>query len=115
MNIKEITPFGEYVVLKFEKVENKDDGLYKQDKKTKLFLPNQDDAPQKNVRESNNRYQAKVFKISDEIKDKVHYKVGDIVVFNDYDLKYVGKEENLYGILKYNNVMASYEESEDEE
>ena len=114
MNIKEITPFGEYVVLKFEEVKENND-LYKKDKKTNLFLPTQDNAPQKNVREANSKWIAKVFKISEEIKDKVHYKIGDIVVFNDYDLKYIGKEDNLYGILKYNNVMASYEEGEDEE
>ena len=114
MNIKEITPFGEYVVLKFEEVKENND-LYKKDKKTNLFLPTQDNAPQKTMRENNNKYQAKVFKISDEIKDKVCFKVGDIVIYNDYDLKLVGSPENLFGIIKSSNIMASYEEGEDEE
>lgn len=114
MNIREITPYGNYVVLKFEEIKKNED-LYKKDKKTNLFLPTQDEAPQKNVRESNNKWIAKVFKISDEIKDKVKYKVGDVVIFNDYDLKYCGSSEDLYGLIKFDNIMASYVEGEDEE
>jgi co-chaperonin GroES (HSP10) len=35
--------------------------------------------------------------------------VGDRVIFNEYDIKYVGSKENMFGIVKDTSIMAVYE------
>lgn len=41
------------------------------------------------------------------------FQKGDHVIFNEYDIKYVGSEENMFGILKASSIMAVYEAQEE--
>jgi co-chaperonin GroES (HSP10) len=103
VKMKEVAAKGEYVVLKFNKVEENGE-MYKK-KKSGILVPNGDFAspvPKKQAME------AKVFSIGSDVKLDVS--VGDTVVFNDYDIKYIGdlEEDCLYGLTKGSSIMATY-------
>lgn len=120
MRVKEISPVGEYVVLKLNKVVEGTDDLFVLKKKSKLYVPNSpeidNDNPQKAVSPKKERWQAYVHAIGKEATEKVDYKIGDLVIFNDYDAKYVGHDDdNMFIVIKWNNIMSVYEEEEPKE
>lgn len=111
--IKEIDATGEYVVLKIVVKEEGDD-MYKKNK-SGLLIPNQDSAPTANTGSGKLQLDhALVYKIGPKVDDD-SFKVGDKVVFNDYDIKYVGSKENMFGITKASSIMATYEPGEEVE
>jgi co-chaperonin GroES (HSP10) len=54
-------------------------------------------------------YYAIVEKIGPEV-EKITFKVGDRVMYNDYDCKIFGDEVNTYGLTKAESVWAVYTE-----
>lgn len=104
--IKNIKAIGEYVVLKMV-VSESDGDMYKQNK-SGLLLPNEDTS---NTSKTPGGELKLEYALIHEIGPKVEtpdFKVGDKVVFNEYDIKYVGSKENMYGIIKSSSVMAVY-------
>jgi len=111
MRIKEIKAKGKFVVLKFEKV---DDGMFK--KKGSLLIPSVSTSnPQENASQKDTtRWRAFIFDIGPDVENP-SYKIGDMVVFNNYDIKYVGSDDdNTFGIVQGHNIMATYAEEEEE-
>lgn len=100
--IKAIEATGNYVVLKLEEAKKKD--MY--EKKGSLLV--QTDGP-----DQKSKIQAKVFHIGPKADNELGFKVGDIVVFNDYDAKHVGEmETGMYVITRDVSIMAIYESLE---
>lgn len=101
MRLKDVEAVGEYVVLKFVKV-NSDNDLFK--KKGSIFIPNGETSnPQE---KSGDKWDAFIYKIGPKVESPT-FNVGDMVVFNNYDIKYVGDDDdNLFGVLQGRNVMA---------
>lgn len=95
MNINEIKAIGEYVILELEEIQ---EDVYKQ--KGKLLVPTQN----QEVKKSN--WRAKIYDVG-ELVDKQKFNKDDYVIFNDYDIKYVG-DEKIYGITKASSIMAFY-------
>lgn len=108
VRIDKIKASGEYVVLKFEKVEDENNELYK--KKKGIWLPNGENTESGPPQQQKQSLQAYVHDIGPAVKDDADFKVGDIVIFNDYDVKFVGdfEEGGMYGITKAQSVMATY-------
>lgn len=106
--IKEIEATGEYVILKMVVKEEGD--MYKKNK-SGLLVPNQDEPAQTSSGKLELDH-ALVYKIGPDV-EKPSFKVGDRVIFNDYDIKYVGSKENMFGITKAGSVMAVYEPGEE--
>ena len=99
--LKNIEPCGEMVLLKFYEV--KQETLIKTSGGIITF--NKDAANEKK------KYYALVEAIGPGVdKDKITYKVGDRVFYNDYDLKTFGDDDTTYGIIKSNNIWAVYTE-----
>lgn len=112
-DIKNIKATGNYVVLKMV-VKDQDEGMYKK-KKSGLYVPNQEEeqaAPAGGGKMQLDH--ALVHEVGPDVKDP-GFKVGDKVVFNEYDIKYVGRKENMFGITKAESIMATYEDEEIEE
>ena len=118
MRIKEIEPKGEYVALKFTKIKGKKEkDMYKKDKKSGILLLNDVERNNANPQKANktnqieDRWVANIYAIGSEAVKLVDFKIGDLVVYNDYDLKFVGHEDdNMFGLIKWSNIMAAYEE-----
>lgn len=110
--IKSIKATDEYVVLKMHTKKTGD--AYKKHK-SGLLLPNVGQKDE--VGTSSNKIEldfAEIFDIGTKVKDPA-FKVGDHVIFNEYDIKYVGSAENMYGVLKAANIMAIYESGDEVE
>ena len=107
--IKDIKATGEFVVLKMVVKKQNDD--FKQ-KKSGLYVPNQ---PSEQTSTGGGKIEldyAVVHEVGPNVEDD-SFKVGDRVIFNDYDIKYVGSEKNMYGITKAGSIMATYEPGEE--
>jgi len=110
--IKEIKATGEYVVLQMV-VKEEGSEMFKKNK-SGILLPNSDEVGQ-TANTGNGKLQlehAVVHDIGPGVENP-SFKKGDKVVFNDYDIKYVGSKENMFGITKATGVMAVYEPGEE--
>lgn len=107
--IKEIEATGEYVILKMVVKEEAD--MYKKSK-SGLLVPNQENAATQTSSGKLELDHALIHKIGPDVENP-SFKVGDRVIFNDYDIKYVGSKENMFGITKAGSVMAVYEPGEE--
>lgn len=88
----DVKAVGNYVVLKFISVERE---LYR--KRGEIWVPGEGDSE---------AFKAVVHHIGPEVSEPV-FKVGDEVVFNQYDMKAVGDEDgDKYGIVQGHNIMA---------
>ena len=109
--IKTIQAKGNHVVLKM--VVKQDGGdMYKKNK-SGLLVPNEESAPSAGGGKLELDY-ALIHDIGPKVENP-DYKVGDRVVFNEYDIKYVGSKENMFGIVKEGSIMAVYEAEKSEE
>ena len=110
VEIKDIKAIGNYVVLKMV-VKEEDSEMYKQ-KKSGLYVPNQQEESPASV--STGKLELKhalVHDIGPDVEN-ANFKIGDKVIFNEYDLKNVGSKENMFGITKAESIMAVYDEEE---
>jgi len=99
--MKNVKPHGEMVLLEFIEVEKAKE-TYKANKAGLLVKTEADDKK---------KYQAVVRDIGNEVDvTKITWKVGDIVVYNDYGCMKFGDEDHYYGIIKKSDVWASYVE-----
>ncbi len=106
MEIKKIEAKGNYVVLKLIEKEDKDP--YK--KKGQLFVPEEEKSSGQRELE-----RAEIYHLGPKVDPELGLSVGQTVVFNEYDIKYVGGEQ-LYGLTQDSSIMAVYErEPEPEE
>ena len=98
--MKNIKPFGEYVLLRFKKNES-------QEKKTKAGLILMDEQ-----KSESDKFYAEVIEFGNKVPDFREFPVavGDKVIFNEYDLKKIKGDEidEIYGIIKYVSIMGSY-------
>lgn len=108
--IKTIEAKGNYVILK---MHVKEKGEPYVQKKSGLYVP--DEGPSQPAGGSNELEldHAEVYHISPDV-DNPTFSVGDRVIFNEYDIKYVGSKENMFGITKAESIMAVYEPEEEE-
>jgi hypothetical protein len=101
--MKNIVPHGNMVLLSFEKVIGADDFLKKQGS---LLIKNEADGKSK--------YRAKVSAIGEGIDTtKISWKIGDFVIYNDYDIKTLsppGDSDTVFGLAKVDSIWATYEE-----
>ena len=99
--LKNIKPCGEMVVIKFYEVKqeifNRSEGG--------ILTFNAD------TKDEKKKYYAVVETIGPDVDlNKITYKVGDRVFYNEYDCKTFGDNFNTYGILKASGIWATYEE-----
>jgi co-chaperonin GroES (HSP10) len=98
--MKNFHPKKHYVLIEFVKREEREN-------KTKggLYLPNQDDKSEKGV--SPGKYDFVVKEVGPEVED---VKVGDHVIFNEYDMKGLqNDDEEMFAIVQEQSIMATYE------
>jgi co-chaperonin GroES (HSP10) len=99
--LKNIKPCGKMVLLKFYEVKQETFDV----SKSGILTFNQ------NTNDEKKKYYALVEAIGPDVDlSAITFKVGDRVFYNDYDLKTFGDKENTYGMLKAENVWATYEE-----
>lgn len=99
--MKNFKPKGNYVLIKLEKKTG--------DKKTKggIIIPDFEGKSNDNTA-SPSSHNFIVDEIGPDVKS---VKVGDLVIFNEYDLKGVkDDEDNHYGICKEESIFATYED-----
>jgi len=104
-SIKSIKAVGEYVLLRLEKIEK---NLFEKSKSGIFVMPN--------TSTEKNFHRAYVHDIGPKVDKEIGFAIGDIVVFNDYDAKYVGDFDRggMFIVLKATSVMAVYEEEKEE-
>lgn len=101
--IEKITAQGEWVVLEARKA-------VVEEKKCGIILPNGTPNGQNvNGRDGKVIVDFFVDSIGDKAKDKVTYKIGDMVVIDNYDCQTIGDDDKLYGICHYSKVKAVIE------
>ena len=105
--IKSIQAKQGYVVLKMHVNEKSDP--YKQEK-SGLFVPNEDTSQTSGGQLELDH--ATIHDIGPDVENPT-FEVGDRVIFNEYDIKYVGSKENMFGITKADSIMATYEPDEE--
>lgn len=100
--MRNFKPKKDYVLIRLEK---KDGGMRKT--KSGIVLPDMgESSPSKTASPSTHNFI--VDAIGPEVKD---LKIGDFVIFNEYDLKGVrDDDDNHYGICKEDSVFATYED-----
>lgn len=93
---KKIRAVGEHVLLEFERDFRElisSGGIIEPDK------------------QNSSRFIAKVVSVGDKVDlTEWDFSVGDVVIFNNYDIKYLEEHESkqIYGIVKPQSVMAVY-------
>jgi len=99
MKIKEIKATGEYVVVRFEEV-NKE--LYSANS-SGILVQNSDTQKGK-------KHRAIIHDIGPLADaEKLGFKVGDTVLWNEYDMKTIDDDEGeIYGICKASSIMVVY-------
>jgi co-chaperonin GroES (HSP10) len=106
--MKNLIPRGNMVLLKFEVTGTSD--LFK--KKASLYVPNGDSAAAPG-NSGKPKYRAKIAAVGDAVdSSKVEWKVGDLVIYNDYDCKTFGSNDGdeVWGLIKSESIWATYEE-----
>lgn len=104
--IKTINAKGNHVVLKMVVKESGGDMYTKN--KSGLLVPNEEQPTQTASGGKMELDFATVYDIGPKVENP-DFKLGDKVVFNEYDIKYVGSKENMFGIVKDTSIMAVYE------
>lgn len=108
--IKEIKAMDDYVVLKMHTKKTGKDPYKKL--KSGILIANEE--PEAGVGSSKIELDfAEIYDIGKNVENS--FQKGDHVIFNEYDIKYVGSAENMYGVLKASNIMAVYESGEETE
>jgi len=112
--ISSVEPCGKMVLLKFYKVEEKEE-LFIAKGPSGILLPNGSVAggtgPEQGAKKP--RFYALVDKIGPELKpEELNFKVGDRVFYNDYDCKAFGDDDTTYGLTKAESIWAVYTEEE---
>ena len=110
--IKTIEAKGNHVILKM--VVKQDGGEMYKKNKSGLLIPNEDAPTQTAGGGKLELDYALVHSVGPKVENP-DYKVGDRVIFNEYDIKYVGSKENMFGIVKETSVMAVYEAEKTED
>lgn len=99
--MKDIKPHGEMVLIEFVKVDLPKD-TYKANKSGVLVKVEEN---------AKDKYQAVVRSVGGEVDlSKVTWKIGDVVVYNEYGCMKFGDEDHAYGLLKKADIWASYTE-----
>jgi co-chaperonin GroES (HSP10) len=103
--INKIRPHGKWILLKFEEI--KTDSFIKT--KGGLFKPS-DNADIGSDYKSKPIYRGIVQELGQSVPvTEINYKVGDAVIWNEYDCKqFKLDDDNQYGLVKYDSVMAVY-------
>lgn len=104
--IKSIEAKGVHVVLKMV-VKEEGGEMYKKNKSGLLVLNEEQPTPTAGGGKLELDY-AEIHDIGPKVENP-DFKVGDRVIFNEYDIKYVGSKENMFGIVKESSIMAVYE------
>ena len=110
--IKTIEAKGNHVILKM--VVKQDGGEMYKKAKSGLLLPNEDAPTQTAGGGKLELDYALIHSVGPKVENP-DYKVGDRVIFNEYDIKYVGSKENMFGIVKETSIMAVYEAEKSED
>lgn len=110
--IKTIEAKGSHVVLKM--VVKQDGGDMFKANKSGILVPNEETTTQSSGNGKLELDYALVHSIGPKVENP-DFEVGDKVIFNEYDIKYVGSKENMFGIVKETSVMAVYEAEKTEE
>lgn len=99
--MKKFIPRKNYVLVKFIKKDEADE------KKTKsgIVLPYEQDQSEKGV--SPGKYNFVVDSVGPEVEE---VKVGQMVIFNEFDMKGLQNEdEEMFALMKEDSIMALYE------
>ena len=107
--IKHIEAKGNHVILKMHVKEKKEPYVQQ---KSGLYVPEEGMSQPAGGNNELELDHAEVFHISENVENPT-FKVGDRVIFNEYDIKYVGSKENMFGITKAESIMAVYDPEED--
>lgn len=112
--MKNVIPHGNMVLLTFEKVSEGTEDMYKKSEKSNLYIPTDMNTDNPNAPPASKpKYRAKVTAVGEGVDlTKTNWKVGDLVIYNDYDMKSFAPPEggDVYGLLKAENIWATYEE-----
>jgi co-chaperonin GroES (HSP10) len=112
--MKNLVPHGNMVLLVFEKVSGGSDDMFVKAPKSNILVPNGMETGTPGAPVANKpKYRAKVSAVGELVDlSKANWKVGDLVIYNDYDLKTFAppEGEEVYGLLKAENIWATYEE-----
>lgn len=108
--ISSVEPCGKMVLLKFCKVEEKEEMFVKGP--SGILLPNGTVAGGAGPQQAQkSKFYAVVDKIGPDIKpEEITFKVGDRVFYNDYDCKAFGDDDTTYGLTKAESIWAVYHE-----
>jgi len=102
--MRNFQPKKEYVLIRLEKKQNS--GMKKT--KTGIYLPDGPGPAANDNSASPSTHNFIVDAIGPDVKT---VKVGDYVIFNEYDLKGVKDDDgNHYGICKEDSILATYED-----
>ncbi len=104
--IKTINAVGNHIVLKMVVKEGGGDMYTKS--KSGLLVPNEEQPTQTTSGGKLELDYALIHEIGPNVENPT-FKIGDKVIFNEYDIKYVGSKENMFGIVKDTSIMAVYE------
>lgn len=109
MKLKNITPCGKMVLLEIKEQKKKEDF----ELKGKLFIPTSDNATNVATTQQGEKKKVIVYvkAIGPEVEaDKINFKIGDEVMYNQYDLITLGDDEGaLYGLTKAESILAVIE------
>lgn len=94
------------VLIKFVEVQTKSKDGYKANAAGILTKVKED---------AKKKHQAVIDSVGEAVDlTKVGWKVGDVVIFNDYDTLKFGDENNNWGLCKAESIWASYTEETEE-
>lgn len=104
--MKNLIPQGEMVLIRYVEVGG-DTEMYKKNK-AGILLPNGANATEAT---SKSKYEARISAVGEKVDlSIVKWKVGDKVIFNEYDvMKLQDEDENIWGLTKASSVWAVYE------
>lgn len=114
--MKNLVPHGNMVLLVFEEVKGSKSELFKPAAQgSKLLVPSNMDTgvPGAPANSDKPKYRARVSAVGDGIDLATKkWKVGDLVIYNDYDIKTFAPPEggDVYGLIKAENIWATYED-----
>lgn len=105
--MKNLVPQNDRVLIKYIEVDSSGD-MFKKDKRSGLILPN---GQSSDISKSGGKYEARVHSVGNNVDlSKFTWKVGDKIIFNEYDvMKIQDEDENIWGLTKPDSVWATYD------
>lgn len=105
--MKNLIPRGDRVLIQYVEVGGSGE-LFKKNK-SGILLPN--GASASDTSKSGVKYEARIAAVGEKVDlSTVQWKIGDKVIFNEYDvMKLQDEDENIWGLTKAESIWATYD------